>query len=85
MTPENLNYERYRMSHLRSMLTKLRGGCYVCTLAWSLDLDEDRKRTAYGILIIKQSGNTVSCSHAETNNHFGFVCAQDELRMLAST
>ena len=88
MTPEDLNYERYRVSHLRGTLANEGGSRCVCTLVWSLDLDEDRKRTrewTYGILITKQSSNTVSRSHADTNNHFGFVCAQDELQMLAST
>jgi len=51
MTPENLNSERYRMSHLRGMLTKLRSGRCICTLVWSLDLEEDGKHIAYGILL----------------------------------
>jgi hypothetical protein len=88
MTPEDLNYERYRVSHLRDTLAKRRGSRCVCTLVWSLDLDEDRKRTrewTYGILITKQSSNMVSCSHTDTNNHLGFVRAQDKLQMLAST
>ena len=48
MTPEDLNYERYRVSHLRGMLAKLNGH-RVYTLAWSLDHDEDENAQEDGL------------------------------------